>query len=278
MSRLLYSKARALLSSYANVNGTRLHYKLAGPAEAHPIVFIHGFSLDTRMWDPQLEAFSQQYRLLCYDLRGYGKSALPNPHTPYLPTDDLKSLLDYLSISQAHIVGLSLGAAIAIEFAFDHPTAVTSLVLADPVLWGFRWSEEYNHLNSAVWRAGANQDMESARAAWLTHPLFAPALQNPRSAALLTQIITDYSGWHWTNSDPARLPAHLAISALESLATPTFIVMGEHDLPDHHEIAHTLRSRLLNSTLFTIPGAGHMVNMEAPDAFNGAVLNFLAGR
>jgi pimeloyl-ACP methyl ester carboxylesterase len=258
----------------ANVNNTSLYYELSGPQSGHHLVLIHGASLDTRMWDPQVEAFSRHYRVLRYDIRGYGRSVPPDPHAPFRHHDDLHALLDHLSIFQAHILGLSLGAAIALEFAFAHSPYVTSLVLAAPVLWGHQWSESVDTSN--IWEAGHTRGIEAARALWLAHPLFASALRNPLAAAPLTRIVGDYSGWHWANDDPGLLPDPLAITALESITMPTLIIVGEHDLPDYRAISQTLSSRLPNCTLITLPNAGHMSNMEAPASFNTSVLTFLS--
>jgi 3-oxoadipate enol-lactonase len=117
----------------AEVNGTSLYYEIVG--SGHPLVLIHGFGLDTRMWDDQFEAFAQHYRVVRYDMRGYGKTA-PPADEGYSHTDDLKALLEYLRIDRAHILGQSRGGAVAIDFALAHPEATGALVLVDPVLGG----------------------------------------------------------------------------------------------------------------------------------------------
>ena len=89
-------------TGFADVNGTRLYYELAGAG--HPLVLIHGFTLDTRMWDDQFAVFAQEYQMLRYDLRGFGKSALPTGGS-YAHTDDLKALLDSLHIAHASFLG-----------------------------------------------------------------------------------------------------------------------------------------------------------------------------
>jgi pimeloyl-ACP methyl ester carboxylesterase len=101
-------------SGYAEVNGTRLYYETAGAG--HPLVLIHGYTLDSRMWDDQFETLSKKYRVLRYDLRGFGKSAYPSPDKSYCHTEDLRALLDYLKISKAYVMGLSMGGGIAVEF------------------------------------------------------------------------------------------------------------------------------------------------------------------
>src|SRR5689334_19941744 len=116
-----------MLSGTAEVNHTRLYYEVAGSGP--PLVLIHGFDLDTRMWDDQFEVFAQHYRVVRYDVRGFGKSARPTE--PYAHEEDLKALLDYLGIAQAHIVGMSMGGGIAIDFTLTYPEMTRTLILVD---------------------------------------------------------------------------------------------------------------------------------------------------
>ncbi|HEY7490512.1 MAG TPA: alpha/beta hydrolase [Candidatus Tectomicrobia bacterium] len=127
------------LTGFADVNGTRLYYEVAGTG--HPLVLIHGFSLDTRMWDDQFEVFAQGYQVLRYDLRGFGKSAVPTD-TPYTHPDDLYALMTHLGIEHADIVGLSLGGAVALDFAVTYPRATDVLIPVDAaLLGGYQWVE-----------------------------------------------------------------------------------------------------------------------------------------
>src|SRR5690242_14712282 len=98
---------------FAEVNGTRLCYEVAG--SGHPLVLVHGFTLDKSMWDDQFSIFAERYKVIRYDLRGHGKSAVPGAEGFY-HADDLKGLLDHLGVGRAHLIGLSLGAAIVTEF------------------------------------------------------------------------------------------------------------------------------------------------------------------
>ena len=118
---------------FAPVNGTRLFYEVKGTGPA--VVLIHGGQLDCRMWDGQFAAFSRDFRVIRYDVRGYGGSFQPD--MLYSDAEDLAGLLDYLKVDKAHIVGLSLGGRIAIDFAVAHPARVASLTLAGPGLSGY---------------------------------------------------------------------------------------------------------------------------------------------
>ena len=94
-------------SGYAEVAGGRLYYEVEGSGDA--IVLIHGNFGDRRHWDQQVDAFTRDYRVVRYDVRGYGKSSLPVEGDPYASSEDLAALLDQLGISRVHIAGWSMG-------------------------------------------------------------------------------------------------------------------------------------------------------------------------
>lgn len=264
-----------ITSGFADVNGTRLYYQTAGSGE--PLVFIHGYTLDTRMWDDQFEVFAQRYRVIRYDVRGFGKSALPDANA-YAHPDDLKALLEHLGIQQAHVVALSMGGGIAVDFALTYPRMVRTLVLVDAVVGGWHWSEEDTQRTRLVNEAAAAEGIPAGKQSWLTHPLFVPANEQPAVASRLAQMVEDYSGWHFTHDNPAQSPHPRAIKRLEQVTAPTLVILGERDTPDFHGMADALATRVPNARKVVLPGAGHMSNMEVPHAFNTAVLGWLAER
>ena len=257
-------------TGFADVNGTQLYYEMAG--SGHPLVFIHGFTLDTRMWDDQFEVFAQHYQVLRYDARGFGKSAIPTTE-PYTHPGDLRALMTHLSIDHAHIVGLSMGGSIAIDFAVTYPEATDTLIPVDAGLGGYQWEGERSSLKA---REIAKQDgISAAKELWLDCDLFVPAAENPTVAARLKEIVDDYSAWHFVNDDPASVTEPAAIDQLNTLPMPTLVVLGERDIPDFHRMADILAERIAAAKKVVIPKAGHMVNMEAPERFNEIVLRFL---
>jgi 3-oxoadipate enol-lactonase len=183
------------------VNDTHLYYEEAGVGPA--VVLIHGFTLDTRMWDDQFLPLAQGFRVIRYDLRGFGRSALPTD-APYSHVEDLRALLDALGLQQAHLVGLSKGGGVALDFALTYPQRTTALVLIDSILGGHAWSAEGLARDALVWQEAARDGIPAAKASWLAHPLFAPALRQPVVAARLHQIIADYTGWHFLNANRSR--------------------------------------------------------------------------
>jgi pimeloyl-ACP methyl ester carboxylesterase len=258
-------------SGFAEVNGTRLYYEMAGTDQ--PLVLIHGFTLDTRMWDDQFETFARRWRVLRYDLRGFGKSALPDG--AYGHEADLMALLVALEMGRADVIGLSRGGMVALDFAFVYPEAVRSLVLVDALYGGFRWSAEWRESMDRIWGEGREQGSEAAKQSWLDHPLFTPIREQREAGARLEKIITDYSGWHFVNDDPGVNVKPPSAKRLDQTQAPTLVIVGERDLPDFHDMADNMARQIPTARKVVLEKAGHMSNMEAPEQFNETVLGFL---
>ena len=122
----------APLTTPDRVSAVGLHYRLEGSGP--DIVLIHGFHTDMREWDDVAAGLTSTHRVMRYDVRGHGRSTIPATLPP--STDDLLALLDELQIARATIVGLSMGATIALDFALTHPTRVDRLVLISPGIPG----------------------------------------------------------------------------------------------------------------------------------------------
>lgn len=259
-------------NGFAEVSGTRLYYEVAG--SGRPLVLIHGFTLDTRTWDDQFETFAQHYQVIRYDVRGFGKSALPSDES-YSYADDLKALIEYLGISHAYILGHSMGGMIAIDFALEYPRATDALIPADAALGGFQWQEFGESLGS-VWSRARESGIQAAKELWMDLDLVKPDMIKPDVASRLSLMVSDYSGWHFVNNDPILELDPPAYQRLDEINTQTLIIVGEHDLPDFHTIAGILHEQIPEARKVVLPDVGHMSNMEAPDRFNEIVLGFLA--
>jgi pimeloyl-ACP methyl ester carboxylesterase len=261
-----------IVSNIIGLNGTRLYYEAAGSGPA--VVLLHGFSLDTRMWDDQFELLAEHFRVIRYDMRGFGKSDLPTAE-PYSHVDDLAALLDHLGILRAHVVGFSRGGAVALDFALTLPNRLLSLALIDTVLGGFDWSAQARERDGLVWQLAKEGGIAAAKESWLTHPLFAPAQRQLAAAARLTQMVNDYSGWHFVNSANERYPQPAAATRLHELKMPILVMVGELDLPDFQQVADLICQHIPQARKLIVPGVGHMSNMEAPAQVNAALLEFL---
>ncbi|MDP7578657.1 MAG: alpha/beta fold hydrolase [SAR202 cluster bacterium] len=255
----------------AEVNGTALYYQEDGGG--HPVVLVHGHTVDSRMWDDQVQRLGTKYRVIRYDSRGYGRSAIPS-NKKYAHTDDLKALLDHLEVSRAHVIGLSMGGLIALDFALAWPETVSSLVTVDAVLGGYDWNEAGNLIRS-VHRTALKHGVEKAKNVWLESALFAPAMEKTKVAASIRRMVTDYTGWHWLNRAPIRGNEPVAIDRLHEISCPTLVVVGQRDTPDFQAIAEILHMGIHNARKTILAGAGHMANMEEPEKFNEILMEFL---
>lgn len=246
-------------------NEGQIYYEAVGSGE--PIVFVHGFTLDHTMWQPQVEFFSKSHQVITYDARGFGKSSLPNG--PYDHVADLHALLEHLGVEQAHLVGLSMGGRIATNFTLAYPEMVKTLTLMDSALDGYKSEVDWNvHAKE--------QGVEKAKENWFNHELFAMTQKRPEVVAALSVIVEGYSGWHWLHHDPQIVANTHARDRLPEITKPTLIVVGEGDLTYFHNIANVIASGISNCRKVTMPNAGHMVNMEVPDEINNLLADFIA--
>jgi len=126
-------EAKQLRTGFVETNGTTLYYEMKG--KGHPLVLVHGGYMDRRMWDDQFSIFSQNYQVIRYDIRGFGKSALPQ--VPYADWQDLFNLLTFLEVEKTYLLGLSLGGVIALDFTLMYPEMVDAIILVGPPVPGY---------------------------------------------------------------------------------------------------------------------------------------------
>jgi 3-oxoadipate enol-lactonase len=255
------------------VPGASLRYEVAGTGPA--VVLIHGFSLDMRMWDPQVPELAAAFRVVRYDCRGFGASGPFDPAVPYTHAADLVALLDHLSIERAALVGLSFGGQVALRTALVAPDRVRALALLDSLLDGVPWDDDSKAGLAELGRQLTAGGVAAGREAWLAHPLFAAALQRPEVASRLTAMVADYSGQHWLGLDPHLPDPTPPIELLAQLTMPALVVAGAQDVPGFLAMTDVLAQRLPAADRVLIPGAGHMVNMEQPAAVNALLSRFL---
>jgi 3-oxoadipate enol-lactonase len=253
--------------------GARLAYEVVGQGPA--VVFCHGFGLDMRMWDPQVEHLADRFRVVRYDCRGFGASGPFDPAVGYTHAGDLLALADHLGIEHAVLAGLSFGGRVAMQAALAAPTRVCGLVLLDAVLDGVPWDPESAAALDEAARQANTRGLLAGRAAWLAHPLFAVARKRPAVADALAEMVAGYPGQHWTGHDP-HLPApSRSIDALEDLVMPVLVAVGEQDVPGFREMSAVLARRVPGASYHVVADGGHMINMEQPAAVNELLTAFL---
>ena len=235
-----------------------------------PIVFLHGYTLDRRMWRQQVEYFSKNHRVIVYDSRGHGLSAAPD--TGYNRVNrlrDLKHLAESLQLGQFHIVGLSMGGGVALAYAIENPHALLSLTLVDSGAAGYPPPPGYRRLPKVF----SSADVAVARRAWVESALLYYKDESLRRE--LAELMVSHSDKIWLDPMRGKYPVFDDIAGSKNVKVPTLIFVGGKDryfIP----LAKTLHQNIENSELDIIPGVGHMLNMEAPDRFNQRLAQFLA--
>ncbi len=262
-------------TGFAPVPGGRLYYEVVGAGPT--VVLLHGGNLDHRMWDEQLPVLRPHFRVIRYDARGFGHSSPAD--TAFEAQADLYALLQHLAVHDASLVGLSLGARTAIDFALNHPEMVHKLVLAGPGLSGWQdWSAEDTTWHIAARRAGKANDSVGMAMSWLQSDYMRPAMEQPPLAKRLRAIAAG-NATYWMglfrHGDLERPADPSALGRLSEIRARTLLLVGDRDSPVIRRIVDTLSSRIRGSVVVLIHGAGHMVNMERPAEFNRAVLDFL---
>jgi pimeloyl-ACP methyl ester carboxylesterase len=255
------------------VAGASLEVEVEGAGEA--MVLIHGFAGDRRSWDGIAPGLALDRRVVRYDLRGYGGSVEREP-VPFRHARDLAALLDALDVRQCVLAGVSMGGAVALNFALDHPDRVRRLVLVSPGLVAWEWSDEWRAAWRKIVEAARKGDLDQARGLWWEHPLFATTRRIPQAAAALRDAISAYSGAHWALGDHEEL-AMPDVDRLGELAVETLLVTGSSDLPDFQLIAGLVEAMAPGVRRITYEDAGHMLHLERPAQLLADMKAFLAG-
>ena len=257
-------------SGIAEVNGTRLYYERAGTGPA--VILLHGGNLDARMWDDQMPTLVKAFSVIRYDIRPYGRSAATEKG--FSSVEDLRTLMEYLNIKTASLVGLSLGGRIAIDFALVYPDRVAKLVLMGPGLTGYAFNPNDETMKPILAKA-LEGDAAGAMDLWLQHPMMAPAMARPQVAARIREIAKDNLQVWRRLPVGEQVPAPPAIKRLGDIKAPTLIIVGERDVPDIQAIVKLLQRDVRGARTEVIPSAAHMPNMEDPERVNRLLLEFL---
>lgn len=258
------------MSGTLDIHHGHLSYEVSG--EGPPLIFLHGFSFDMRSWNAEAASLSDEFRVIRYDLRGFGRSSLPRKQ--YDHCADLAQLLAHLEVEKPILVGLSLGSNVALRYATLEPCSLDGLILASPGLPGHVWSTPRPPEEARAF-AQAN-GVDAGKEFWLGHALFASLADYPQALAASREMLADYSGWHWREMD-IQAPAAPLIPQLDSLNVRTLVISGDRDAEGYRDCARVIAVRIPGAELMTFPAAGHMLNLEQPDAFCAAIRSFARG-
>jgi 3-oxoadipate enol-lactonase len=258
----------------AATNGIDTYYEIHGKEGDPWLVLSHSLACSVRMWDPQIEALKDRYRVLAYDTRGHGQSGAPQgPYTLEMLSDDLHALLAHLGIRKAHFVGLSMGGMIGQTFALRYPGVFETLTLADT-------TSRYPAEAQAMWqeriRIAESQGMEPlvqpTLERWFTEAFrkSSPGAVSRVAALVRTTPVPGYVGCC------AAIPKIDLSARLKEIGCPILVVCGEQDPATPPAMAREIHDNAPGSRLALIPQAAHLSNIEQPQAFNRALLEFLS--
>lgn len=270
----------AVKQGYIEVDNGSLYYEELGQGE--PLILVHGHSLDHRMWDTQFATFAENYRVVRYDVRGYGRSSEQSEDYQFTHAADLVKLMDALQIDKAHIVGLSMGGFIGADMLGCYPERMKSAVLASGNI-----RKSPGPSNPMGEEEAARRDKEIAdlkakgvdvmKQEWFEGLMKSGGTQRERMRQPLWQMIEDWSAWQPLHKEVRVIIGMDAYVALQENhpEVPVLLVEGNAAGNRYSEKPDIL-NYLPNGKQIVLDDCGHMLNMEQPEAFNAAVLNFLA--
>lgn len=247
--------------------GVRLRYRDDGVGRA--LVFIHGWTLDLDMWEPQMP-LATGLRLVRYDRRGYGRSTgLPSLAAD---VDDLRALLYSLGIVSPLLVGMSQGARVALEFAARHPDVACGLVLdgPPPLAAGDLPMDEFRQL-------ALREGLEAFRRSWSAHPLTQLLTGDARAHDLLARILARYPGRDLVDGQVtgnALERETLSTLNLARIHAPVLIINGARDTEARRNAGRALLDALPCADHVIIPHAAHLPNLDAPQTYNQLMADF----
>lgn len=253
---------------YANVNGVKLYYNIYGNGE--PVILIHGVAITSRVWDYQKEELSKNFKMIVYDLRGSGKSQKTPEviHTAGLLGEDLKGLVAHLGLDRVNIVGLSMGAAVAMKFAIENPEKVSKLILSGA------FADLVGPLNFIRKYFGGliGKALMTRFFGGLATKLMLPSSSREELLYYHKNIIS-------IDEDEVRkyrqiLGSYSITPALGRIASPTLIMYGEHE-PLLHKYGKIIKDNIKDSKMIVVPGVGHGWNGEEPGLFSNIVTEFI---
>ncbi len=255
----------------AEVKGLSIAYERAG--DGPPLVLLHGFTQDSRVWRPQLEGLSDQLTVIAWDAPGAGRSSDPPAGFGIGDwADCLAGLLSAAEVPQAHILGLSWGGLLAQELYRCHPDRVRSLVLADTYA-GWKGSLPAPVPEERL--AACLRDASLPRDEFV--PRYLPGMFGesapPAVREELAGIMADFHPLGFRLMATALAHADTR-DLLPDIRVPTLLVWGDADARSPMAVAHQMHDAIPGARLAVIPGAGHVSNLEAPDRFNAEVRDF----
>jgi pimeloyl-ACP methyl ester carboxylesterase len=267
-------------TGFVEAHGARLFYEMTGTGPAFTL--LHAGYVDSRMWDAQCTRFAKEYQVLRYDIRGHGQSTFPDQ--PFVDEQDLYRLLSALDVKTTTLLGLSLGAWIAVDFTLQHPEMVEALALAGAAVSGLPPEllphgenlSPHEQQEAARW----NQALKARNLAELVDVVMqdatlVPSARFPAARQRVHEMVSQCSFAYFFKPE-LRLPlTPPAYHRLAELDVATLVLVGSDDHPLLRRTALALQEKIAHASLVVLPDSHHLANLEQPELFNQIVLAFL---
>jgi CubicO group peptidase (beta-lactamase class C family)/pimeloyl-ACP methyl ester carboxylesterase len=253
-------RSHGVKQGFADIGDAQLFYEEKGMGE--PLILLHAHSVDRRMWNKQFDELSKYYRVIRYDLRGYGLSSMPVEGTDFTICEDLKKFMDVMKIKNAHLVGLSLGAMAISDFMTVYPEKVKSAVLADGAL------------TFDLQPRNPEKDLKLYKESWKKSMRQGSCADSP----FLMSLIDDWRMWQVSHRESSKVFLGAAARNFyqnNKLKIPVLFIVGECDFDGTKKAINELAEYIPGSKIVRINGAGHFSCIEQPDSFNRIVLQFI---
>jgi 3-oxoadipate enol-lactonase len=256
---------------FADVADARLHYRFDGAAGAPVVMLSTSLGTDLSMWDPQMPALVARYRVLRYDARGHGRSAVtPGPYTIEGLSKDVLGLLDALLIERVHFCGLSMGGMVGQWLGAHAPQRVDKLILCNTTA-RIGSPEAYNTRIDTVRSGGMAGIVDTVLARWYT-PSFAAAAPDAIARTRAMLLATPADGYAACCAAIRDMDQR---ETARDIAAPTLVIAGAHDLATPPADGRFLAEHISRARLTELPAA-HLSNIEAAGEFNVALMEFLS--
>ena len=255
-------------------NGIEVNYEIHGREGAPWLALSHSLACSVRMWDPQIAALKDKYRVLAYDTRGHGASeATKGAYTLELLADDLFSLLQALKVKTTHYCGLSMGGMIGQTFALKYPGVFRTLTLADTTCrypaeaWPL-WQERIKTAEAKGMEPLAQPTLER----WFTEPFRknSPAVVDGVRKLIVATPVAGYVGCCHA------IPKISVAARLKEIKCPILVIVGADDPGTPPSMAKEIHDNAPGSKLVVLPQAAHLANLEQPAGFTRALEDFLS--
>jgi pimeloyl-ACP methyl ester carboxylesterase len=253
------------------------HLAYRDTGTGRPLVLLHSGFIDHTMWDDQVPALARHHRVIASDARGHGASA--NASRPFRQTDDLAALLRHLDVGPAVLVGVSMGASIAVDTALEHPDLVRALVISgggtsepefrDP------WAKDVQAAQARALAVGDIDGWIDAFVLWAAGPHRTLENVHPELVRRLRQMAGRTLAKHTATEPDHHVPVPDTATRAAKITVPVLAVHGALDSADLLGIAERLVRTVADGRATTIEGTAHYPNMEQPDAFNRVLEEFL---